>query len=92
MARRVKRYIVSIRDANGATHEFLVSQTSRRRAKASAKDYFEHYWDASLVGCRPELERTSGRRLLVVAGTTFAIAGATMAAVMVFALSLEGAV
>ena len=92
MARRVKRYIVSVRDTDGAMRELHVSQTSRRRAYAGAKQHFECYWGMSVVGCRPEHERISGRRLVVIAGTTFAVAGVTMSAAMVLALSLEGAI
>jgi hypothetical protein len=92
MARRVKRYLVSVRDTDGAMREFHVSHTSRRGAYAAAKQHFECYWGMSVVRCRPEHERIRGRRLLVIAGTTFAVAGVTMAAAMIFALSLEGVI
>ena len=83
---------MSVRDTDGAMREFHVSQTSRRRAYAGAKQHFECYWGMSVVGCRREHERFPGRRYLVLAGTTFALAGVTMAAAMVLALSLEGAI
>lgn len=92
MARRVKRYAVSVMDAEGVTHDYFVSGTSRRRAEAEAKRYWEDFWGASVVECKSARQRASGRRLLAVAGTTFAVAGVTITATMAIALSLQGAV
>jgi hypothetical protein len=82
MTRRLKQYVVSVRDPDGATKKYVCWDTSRRRAKAEAA----HCWGDRFVECRPALERKSGRRLLSVAGATFAIAGAIIAATMAVAL------
>ena len=88
MARRVKQYVVSVMDAQGVTHEYFYWHTSRRRVKAEAA----RNWEDGFVKCRQARQRASGRRLLTVAGTTFAVGGVTIAAAMAIALSLQGAI
>jgi hypothetical protein len=86
MARRVKQYLVSVME-DGARHEYVYFNTSRRRVKAEAT----RYWGNRFVECRPALRRASSRRLVVVAVATFAVGGVVIATAMVIALSLDGA-
>jgi hypothetical protein len=94
MARRVKRYVVSVTDAEGITREYVFWERSRRRAKAKAQSYWGA-WGATLVEVSTYVAASGRlgdvRRLFTLAGLTFAVAGVTIAAMMLVSLRLEGA-
>ena len=76
-------------NAEGATHEYGFKATNRRDATRQAREWVARTeWATSLVGVYRPIEKS--RRLLVVAGVTFATAGTTIAAAMIVELSVEG--
>jgi len=90
--RPLNRYTVIFADPKGATYEYTFSARSRRRVKADAREWAtQTEWDATLVRVNLVVEDTVRRRLLVVAGVTFATAATMIAAMMIIGLSLEGA-
>lgn len=73
--RRVKNYEAAIKDADGSTHRYIFEATSLRRARAQARRWVERsYSGAVLLEIRPQEHPVGARRLLVVAGATFATA------------------
>jgi hypothetical protein len=84
-------------DAEGATYDFIFMAKSRRHATRQARAWMTRLeWVATLVEITPMLKvdqrgAVRGRRLLAVAGVTFAVSGITIAGTMILALSLEGA-
>jgi hypothetical protein len=94
-ARRLNSYIAVVLDANGRTSEFYCSSYSRRRTKVEEEmRESAAEWGATLLELRPTPDASSGwsrRRLLVIAGSTFVLSGAAIAATMAITLALEGA-
>jgi hypothetical protein len=78
-----------IKDADGVTHRYVFTATSRRRAAADADDWADR-WGEILVGIE-RAEAGRSRRLLAVAAVAFAVSGSTIALMMIVGLSLEGA-
>jgi hypothetical protein len=83
---------MAVTDAEGGMHQYFLKAKSLRHAKRQAREWVAGTtWSATLVWVRPEADQGSARRLLAVAGVTFAVSGLTIAAAMIIGLSLEGA-
>jgi hypothetical protein len=90
----IKAFRVAVMDAEGAVYEYVITARSRRDAMRQAREWVARSdWATAVVGVPPiyDRNRATGRRLVVVAGVTLAAAGSTIAAMMILALSLEGA-
>jgi hypothetical protein len=92
---RVKAYIASVADAEGVTSTYLFEARTRMRVKRDVREWVKRTdWAATIVGIERAVDhrhRTSARRMLRVAGITFAVAGSTIMTIMIIGLSLEGA-
>ena len=85
-----------IADAEGVTSGYCFKAQSRRRAEKDAREWASRQvWGATFVGIaqmgEPRWGTSQGRRLLAVAGITFAVSGLTITTMMIIGLSLEGA-
>lgn len=84
-------------NAEGTTLDFVFMARSHRHAKQQARAWVARSeWATTLVGITPidevdHISPVTGRRLLAVAGATFAVAGITLAGTAMLALRLEGA-
>ncbi|MFO7572411.1 MAG: hypothetical protein R6W48_07410 [Gaiellaceae bacterium] len=91
---RVRPFIAFIADAEGNISEHLFQATTRRRVKRDVRAWVERTdWGATIVAIEPAVVRgreARDRRLLRVAGITFAVSGLTITTMMVIGLSLEG--
>jgi len=82
---------MTVADADGGTHTYGIKARSLRDARRYAREWMVGVeWCTGIVSVRPEFEG-SARRLLVIAGVTFAVATPAVAAAMVIGLRLEGA-
>jgi hypothetical protein len=90
-----RSFMVLVMDDEGVTHEFFFWARSGRHARRAARRWMAHVeWAKTIVGVTPmdgHAQRASGRRLLAVGAFTFAASGVTIAAMMILALSLQGA-
>jgi hypothetical protein len=90
--RPLKPYVVVVKDPEGVTSQYFFTATSRKRASADAREWVARTeWGAVLVSVEPAAGHRKVRRLLAVAGVTFALSAATILATMIVGLSLEGA-
>jgi hypothetical protein len=94
--RTVRLFDMDVVDDEGVTHRYLLKARSLRDAKRQAREWMTHVeWSATLVEVRPMVDQRSEtrvRRLLVVAGITFAVSGIALTTMMVIGLSLQGAI
>jgi hypothetical protein len=94
--RTLRPFVVAVMDAEGVTHDYVFMARSRRHATRQAREWLPRSESATaLAGIPPLVEiddrsGTRGRRLLAVAGVTFAVSGVTITATMILALKLEG--
>lgn len=98
MFMKLRPFTAELVDAEGVTYDYAVEARTRRGAERKMRRWVaeEEEWGSNwtLKGFKVStgnrrIERA--RRLLVVAGVTFGVAGPTIAAVMLIGLSLEGA-
>ena len=89
--RRFKSYIAAFIDPEGVTRQYAFMARSRRCAEHEARELAAR-WSYTLTGVKLDRRvEAKRRRLLVVAGFTFAVSGFTITAMMMIGLSLEGA-
>jgi hypothetical protein len=90
--RRDRFFVMSVADAEGGTHEYLLKARSQRHAERQAHDWVSQTpWCTTPAAVRPVGDQGIARRLLVVGGVTLAVSAPTIAAAVVIGLSLEGA-
>ena len=81
---------MTVNDAEGVSHQYLLPARSLRRAKREARDWVAHAeWDATLVGVRPA-KQTAFRTSLALASLGVVACAVTITAAIIFALSLGG--
>jgi hypothetical protein len=90
-----KPFRMVVMDAEGGTHSYHFKARSGRHAKREACEWVARVeWATSLVEVTPVVEHrrwTRSHRLLALGTLTFVVSGATIAAMMIIGLSLEGA-
>jgi hypothetical protein len=79
---------MAVENAEGVTHTYFFKATSLRHAKRHAREWVSRTeWSATLVEVAPAdgrgWESRRRRRLVAVAGVTFAVSGLTLTAVMI---------
>ena len=93
--RPFKRYLADVSDPDGVIYRYVFTATSRRRARREAREWVSRTeWGATLVRITRAAEpglRAKGLRLLALASLTLVVSGATIAVMMIAALSLQGA-
>ena len=92
---RPNQYIAVVADREGATSVYVFEARTRRGAKRQAREWVARTdWGATFVGIQrvvPHAREARGRRLLAIAGITFAAGGIMISTAMIIGLSLEGA-
>jgi hypothetical protein len=94
---RLTRYMATVVDPEGCTHNYVFEARTRRGARRQAREWVAMTnWGATFVGIERAFSGgqrpgARGRRLLAIAGVTFVVSGITISAMMIVGLSLEGA-
>jgi hypothetical protein len=90
-----RSFMVLVMDDEGVTHKHFFWAKSGRHARRAARRWMAHVeWATTIVGVTSmggHAQRGSARRLLAVGAFMFAVSGVTIAAMMILALSLQGA-
>jgi hypothetical protein len=92
---KVRPFIAVVMDAEGITHDYVFKASDARHAEREARECLAQSERATtLVGITPmadDRRRGRSRRLLALGTFVFVVSGATIAAMLIIGLSLEGA-